>query len=126
MKDGHQRHSIGNVGENSLCMTVHDTIDPGKPLEHLAVDESLRVALFRSGGRDRGRVLDAVLDQVVRRGDQPGSHVPAHKVDIWLLRVADGDVAVGVDDILLVQDVVGCYEFSFQLDSIGGAWLVAR
>lgn len=119
MKDGHQRNSTGNIGENSLGMTVHHAIDPGKPLEHLAVDEPLRVALFGSGGRDRGGVLDAVLDQVVRRGDQPGSHVPAHKVDIWLLRVANGDVAVGVDHILSVQDVVGCYEFSFQLDSIG-------
>jgi hypothetical protein len=95
-------------------MTVNDTIHARKFLEHFTVDEPLGVALL-SLRVDSRAIGDVILDQVFGRRHDSRGHVAAHDVDIWLFRVPYRDVAVCVDDIVVVEDVVGGDELAAEL-----------
>lgn len=62
------------------------------------------------------RVLDVVLDEVIRALDERGRHVARHDVDIFVLRVPHRDVTIGVDNVLIVQYVIRRDEFTSQLE----------
>jgi hypothetical protein len=95
-------------------MTVDHTIDSWELLEHLAMDEALRVALLCAGVDSRA-VGDVVFDQVFRRRDDCRGHVAAHDIHIALFGVPYRNVAVCVDDIVVVEDVVCCDELAAEL-----------
>jgi hypothetical protein len=99
-------------------MTVDHTIDSWELLEHLAMDEALRVAFLRIGVDSRA-IADVVFDQIFRRRDDSRGHVAAHDVDIWPFGVPYRDVAVCVDDIVVVEDVVCCDELAAELYKSG-------
>lgn len=72
------------------------------------MNESFRISLFGIG-INGGGIFDVILDEIVGGRDDTWSHVSAHDVDIGVLRVANGDVAVCIDDGVVVEDVVCCY-----------------
>jgi hypothetical protein len=107
MKNRQQRNPRRDIRQHSFSMAVDHAIDVRKPLEQLAMDESLGIPLL--GFRIYSRaVADVVLDQVGWRRDDAGGHITTHDVDVRILGVPDRDVAVCVDDIVVVQDVVCC------------------
>lgn len=114
MKHWQERDTRGHIWQHSLSMAVNDTIHARKFLEHFAVDESLGVALFSVGVHCRA-IGDVVFDQIIGRRYNSRSHVAAHDVDIRLVGVSYGDVAVCVDDIVIVEDVVCCNELAAEL-----------
>lgn len=61
MKDRQKRDTRCHIRQHSLSMTVDHTIYSWELLEHLAMDETLRVALLRIGV-DSGAIGDVVLD----------------------------------------------------------------
>jgi hypothetical protein len=99
-------------------MTMDHTIDFWELLEHLAMDEALRVALLRIGVDSRA-IGDVIFDQIFRRRDDSRGHVAAHDVNIWPFRVPYRDVAVCVDDIVVVEDVVCCDKLAAELYESG-------
>lgn len=106
---------------HSLTMTVHDALRVRKFLKHRPVDETLAVALRR--GRVYGRrVGDPVGDEVGAGFDERGRAgvVGGNQVLGFVHRVADGDVAEGIDEALLVQDVVCADDEAEGLEEGGG------
>lgn len=102
-------------------MTVHDALRVRKFLKHRPVDETLAVALRR--GRVYGRrVGDPVGDEVGAGFDERGRAgvVGGNQVLGFVHRVADGDVAEGIDEALLVQDVVCADDEAEGLEEGGG------
>jgi len=112
VKDGHERNAARDVWQHSFCVTMNHAVDGREHPEELSVDEAFRVPLF--GLRvDWGRVFDPVFDQVIRGRDNSGRHVSAHDIDLGILRVADGDVAVGIDHIVVVKYVIRRDQLAF-------------
>jgi hypothetical protein len=118
MKDRQKRDTRSHIRQHSLSMTVDHTIDFWELFEHLAMDEALRVALLRIGIDSRA-IGDVVFDQIFRQRDDCRGHVAAHDVDIWLFGVPYRDVAIRVDDIMVVEDVVCCNELAAELYKLG-------
>ena len=85
------------IRHDSLRMAVDNRVGLRIPLKHLAMDAALRVSGARIGIHGFG-IFNPVLDQVGARGDRPGRNVFAHDEDARVPRVADGEVAVGIDD----------------------------
>jgi hypothetical protein len=96
---------------------MNHTIHPWKFLEHFTMDEPLRVALLSIRIYSR-TIVDIVFDQVFGRRDDSRGHVAAHDVDIGLFGVTYGDVAVCVDDIVVMEDVVSRDELAAELQKI--------
>ncbi len=71
MKDWQKRDTRSHIRQHSLSMTVDHTIDSWELFEYLAMDEALRVALFRIGINSRA-IGDVVFDQIFRRRDDCG------------------------------------------------------
>lgn len=90
-------------------MRVHDAVHAGILLEYLAVDAAFLVAL-RNVPLDGGRIFDTVLDDVGRGRYEGGGDGVREVEGARVGGVAEGDVAVGVEDVLVVEDVVGGYE----------------
>lgn len=105
MIHGSHRHTADDIWQHVLCVTVNDTIDAGKALVELAVDEAFAIALLGVGVNCAG-VRDMVMDQVRRRGDKSGCHISTHDVDGRIGRVTGRDVAVSIDDAMIVEDVI--------------------
>ena len=104
-------------------MTMHDAFRVREFLEHRPVDEALAVALWR--GRVHGRrVGDPVGDEVGAGFDERGRAgvVGREQVLGFVHGVADRDVAEGVDEALLVEDVVCADEETEGLQEGGGDW----
>ena len=118
MKHRQERHTRRHVRQHSLSMTVNHAIDARKFLEHLAMDEPLGVTLL--GIRvDSRAVRDVILNQIFGRRDDSRGHVAAHDVDVRPLGVPYGDMAVCIDDIVVVEDVICCYERATELHQLG-------
>lgn len=82
-------------------MAVHHTIDLWIHPEHLTMNKSFRVALLRIGIYCR-RILDIVLNEIIRCGYARRCKIAAHDIHVWFVWMADGDVAVGIDDAMEV------------------------
>jgi hypothetical protein len=90
-----------------LRMGVHHTVHFWEPSQYLAVYVALAVALW-CVGVDRRRVLDPVRYEVAhvldeRRG---AGIVGGDDVLLFVERVSHGYVAEGVDEAMVVEDVV--------------------
>ena len=46
-----------------------------------------------------------------------GGRSPTHDIDIWLLWMSYGDVSIGIDNTMVVQDMIRCDQFPTQLSS---------
>lgn len=114
MKHGQQRDTARDVRQHGLSMAMDHAVDVGKHFVHLAVDETLRVS-FLSVWFNRQRIGNLVLDEILGACHERRSHVPAHEVRVWRAGAADGDVAVGIDHTLLVENMVCCDEFVSDL-----------
>src|ERR1700709_1867684 len=74
MENWQQWNPARDVRQDGFGVTVNDRVYAGKHLEHLAVNKPFRIALLRIWIHGR-RILNPVLDQVVRRRDNAGGHV---------------------------------------------------
>ena len=90
-------------------MGVHDAVDAGILLEDFAVDAALEVS-FRYAVLDGRGIFDVVFDYVGGRRDEGGGDRVRKKESVWVAGIAQGYVAVGIEDVVVVEDVVGCYE----------------
>ena len=71
------------------------------------MDGALDVAVRGLGAEDRRRVRDVVFDEVVAGADEGGGEVARKEEGGGVGGVAEGDVAVGVEDGVVVEDVGG-------------------
>lgn len=109
VETGLHLHPADAVGEDGFGVRVHDAVDAGVLLQDLAVDAPFLVprrGVFVHGGG----VFDAVFEYVGGGGDEGGGDVVREEERVGVVGVAQGDVAVGVDDAVVVEDVVCCYE----------------
>ena len=90
-------------------MGVHYTVDAGILLEDLAVDAAFEVS-FRYAVLDGRGIFDVVFDYVGGGRDESGGNGVRKKKSVWVGGIAQGYVAVGIEDVVVVEDVVGCYE----------------
>lgn len=96
-------HASQCKGDYDLAVAVHDAVCPREFLEHLPVDEALAVALRCvrvHGGGVRDVVGYEVLGGFYERGG--AGVVGCEDVLVFVEWVADGDVAEGVDEGVLV------------------------
>ena len=81
------------------------------------MNESLRVAHLCVEVYS-GRVLHIILDQIIGSGYARWSEIATHDVSIWISGVPDRDVAICIEDAMVVKDVVCCDELAFQLGGL--------
>lgn len=85
-------------------MAVHDAVDRGKALVDLAVDMSLQVS---------GLcillhwlcVIHVVFYEIIRRAEESGRYVAWHPEGRGVVRTAHGNMAIGIEDAMIVKDV---------------------
>lgn len=85
-------------------MAMHDAVDVWEALIDLAVDMALDVAWLRLLLHGFGG-FDVVLDKVLWGAYQSRRHVARHPKGRGVIRRADRDVPVCVEDIVAVEDV---------------------
>ncbi len=94
-------------------MAVDDTLDVFIALVDFAVDEALRISLERIRVH-RTSIADVVFFEVLAAGDESWSEGFGDEEGLWVLRVADGNVAssrleyepsLSETDIMLRHDV---------------------
>jgi hypothetical protein len=117
MNNRHQRHTTRDIWQDGFSMTVYHAIDLGVHLKDLPMNESLRVA-FLCAKVYSGRVLYIILDQIIGSGYARWSEIATHDVSVWISRVPDRDMAVRIDDAMVVKNVVCCDELAFQLGGL--------
>ena len=105
MEHRSQGHAACGVRKHIWRVGVHDAVDIGKALVHLAVDVPLDVAT-RGIGVDRGSIADLVGYEVGVRRDKGGRPVAGHDEVRCIVWGANRDVAVGVNYGVVVEDVV--------------------
>jgi len=87
---------------------MNDAVHIWKALEHLAMDVLLLVAL--SGVRIyRLSIVHKILDNVTWGGHQSRSEIAGEEEGRGIVRIADRDMTVGIDDIMVMEKVVGRY-----------------
>jgi len=91
-------------GDHGGRMTVHHRIDFRPAAIDLAVNEPLQVQALTRG---HNRATLEVEQQDVLLGDLRGSDVARQKELLRILGIAHADVAKGIDDVLVEEDVVG-------------------
>ena len=101
-------HTPEGKRDHDFGMAVHNALRLWKRLQDLPVDEALRVALRRVFVRGR-RVVHVVGDEVVAGFYERGGAgiVGGEEVLGGVEGVTHGDVAEGVDEGVVVQDVGG-------------------
>lgn len=117
MNDRHQRHTTRDIWQDGFSMTVYHAIDLGVHLEDLPMNESLRVA-FLCVIVYSGRVLYVIFDQIIGSGYARWSEIAAHDVSVWNSRMSDRDVAVRINNAMVVKNVVCRDELAFQLGGL--------
>lgn len=116
-----QFHAADAVGEDGFGVGVYDAVDAGVLFQDLAVDAAFSVS-FRHALLDGRGIFDVVFDNVGGGGDQGGGDGMGEEECVGVFGVAEGDVAVGVCDAVVVEDVVGCYEIFQGRWVVGGHW----
>lgn len=117
METRFQFHAADGVGQDGVGVGVHYGVDAGIFLEDLAVDAAFEVS-FRYAVLDGRGIFDVVFDYVARGRDEGGGNGVRKEKSVWIGGIAQGYVAVGIEDMVIVEDVVGCYEI-FQ-----GRWVL--
>jgi hypothetical protein len=95
-------------------MAVYYAVDIGVLFEYLTMDVPFDIP-FTGIRVYSAAVGDIVLYQVGTRRDERWGHVGRQKVSIWIVWMADGDVAECIDDILIMENVVGRDEGAIDL-----------
>ena len=113
------------VGQHGFGMRVYDAVDAGVLFEYLAVDAALFVSL-RHAFLDRRGIVDVVFHYVGWRGDEGGGDGVREEECAGVVRVAEGYVAVGVHDAVVVQDVVCGHELFEGRRVFEGHWCWRR
>ena len=108
-----KRYITDSEGNHAACVAVHYAVLTRIALQDALVDEALiECSLCRagiSGGDGRG-VVDVVFREVLGAGDEGRWGFAGHEKCAGVEGVPDGDVAEAVEDGVVVEDVVGCYE----------------
>ena len=100
-----QRRRLGDAErECVLGVRMHDGLDVGPRLEDRGVDEALEVERTRLVAHRLA--VEPELDDVVAL-DQLGRERAREEEVLRLVGMADADMAIGVDHVLLGQDAVG-------------------
>ena len=108
-------------------MAVHYAVDGWKALVDFTVDISLQVARLCILLDCLGAV-DLVLDEMVWRADERGRHVARHPEGGGVVRGAHRNVAVGVNDTIVLEDMAGGNEASEEIlkPDLFALWKVSR
>jgi hypothetical protein len=96
------------VRQNILGVAVHDSIHICIAFEYFGVDVALCIASHGAG--QRRAVRDKVLADVGRSANGGGTLLQRDEEGGVVVRVSHAHVAHSVEDIVVMQDVVGCYE----------------
>ena len=102
-------HPADAIGQDGFRVRVHDAVDGGVSFEYFAVDAPLFVSLRYALLDGRG-IFDVVFYDVGRGGDEGWGDGVGEEEGVRVVGVAEGDVAIGVYDAVVVEDVVGGYE----------------
>ena len=94
--------------QDVLGVRMHHGVDVRPRLVDRAVDEALEIGRARVAHR---RAVEPELDDV-GAGDEFRAERARQQIVVGLLRVADADVAVGVDHVLLRQDPIGDHQIA--------------
>jgi hypothetical protein len=99
-----ERHPADTVWKYIAAVAVYNTVDSGKPLVDFAVDVPLQVARFRVL-LYRFRRFHMILYKIVLRAYQCGRHVAWHPECPRVVWRSHRDVAVRVEDAMVMEDV---------------------
>ena len=98
-------HTTNGEGYDSLAVTVDHTVDIRIAFVKLAVDEPLDIAFRRFFIHWVG-ILDVVFLDVFSTCDKSWSERTRDEKRRWVLGVANTDMSVCIEDLLMVEDVV--------------------
>lgn len=83
---------------------MNDRVHIRKAFQDFAMNASFRIS-FRRIRIDGLRVFDVVLDQVAFRGNGPRSYVSGHDEAVWVVGMADGEMAIGIEDTTRYESI---------------------
>lgn len=89
---------------------MNDTLDSFVLFVKFTVDVPLSIPLRPIAFLHRTSIFNIILFQIFPVGNQSWCKRSAQEKCLGILRVPDGNVSIGVDHFMVMQDMVGSYE----------------
>lgn len=108
------RHAADRERYHSFAVAVNDAADITIAFVDLAMDESLYISFGRVFPHRRS-IFDVILLEVLAAGDKSRGKGARDEECRRVLRVADTDMPVRIENVLVVEDVVRRYQRAEEL-----------
>ena len=114
LNDGFQRDAAHSIRNNIRRIAKHDAVHAGELFVDLGMDVSLGEANPDLGTYWRS-ISDLEFQDVLFAGDKDGSGVMSHEERSFVVGIADGNMSIYIEDLVLVENVIGKYQTGVKI-----------